>query len=460
MKKGDIIEIEMENMSFPNKAYGIYEEKKVFSKTNSIIGQKLRGKITKMRKDRAELGYIEILEKAPYEIDAECKHFEFCGGCTWQNIPYEKQLELKSKLVNRLLQDRVGRKEGFFGIVGSPVTFEYRNKMELTFGNSEINGPLTLGLHKRGSFYDIITVFDCKLMDGNFRKIIKATLELFAKDSLTFYHKKTHIGFLRNLIIRKGEFTGELLINLVTSSQSDYDMEKWSEMIMNLELDSKITGIIHTINDNISDTVNSEEERILYGERDFNEKILGLNFKISPYSFFQTNSLGAELLYSKVREFISDTKGKVIFDLFSGTGTIGQIVSKDAAYVYGIELIEEAVVKANENTRLNNIKNCEFIAGDVFEKLKDLSQREIVPDIIILDPPRPGVGNKALEKILEYETDKIIYVSCNPKTLATDLDVFIEHGYEVINGVCIDMFPHTPHVETVVELSKLKGMPV
>lgn len=453
MKKGEELEIEILDVKFPNKPYGILENKTVYPKSYNIPGQIIKGKIKKMRKDKIDLGNIEVIKKAHNEIEAKCKDFHICGGCTYQHLPYEAQLDLKEKQVKKLLNEKIEKSENFLGIVPSEKQFEYRNKMELTFGNSEKDGPLTLGLHKRGSFYDIITIDSCILMDEDFRKITNFTIDLFSKEDLSFYHKMSHEGFLRNLIIRKGEFTGELLINLVTSSQLDYDISRWKEGLLNLKLDKNIIGLIWTINDNISDAVNSEKELILYGNKDFHEKLLGYSFQISPYSFFQTNSSGAELLYLKVLEFISETENKIIFDLFSGTGTIGQIVSKKAKYVYGIELVEEAVEKANENAKLNGLNNCEFLAGDVFKKIDELKERNIEPDIIILDPPRAGVGEKALNKILDYDANEMIYVSCNPKTLALDLEIIIKRGYLVEKVICVDMFPNTPHVETCVLLS-------
>lgn len=454
MRKGEELEIEILDVKFPNKPYGVFENKTVYPKSYNIPGQIIKGKIKKMRKDKIELGNIEVLKKASNQIEPECKYFHMCGGCTYQHLPYEAQLDLKEQQVIKLLNERIDKKEKFLGIVPSQKQFEYRNKMELTFGNSEKDGPLTLGLHKRASFYDIITIDTCILMDEDFRKIANFTIDLFIKEDLSFYHKMSHEGFLRNLVIRKGEFTGELLINLVTSSQLDYDITKWKEGILNLKLDKNIIGLIWTINDNVSDAVNSDREIILHGNKDFHEKLLGYSFQISPYSFFQTNSSGAELLYTKVLEFISDTENKIIFDLFSGTGTIGQIVSKKASYVYGIELIEEAVEKANENAKLNKLNNCEFLAGDVFKKIDELKERDINPDIIILDPPRAGVGEKTLNKILAYDVNEIVYVSCNPKTLALDLEMIIKSGFSVEKVVCVDMFPNTPHVEVVCKLAR------
>ncbi len=277
---------------------------------------------------------------------------------------------------------------------------------------------------------------------------------------MPFYHKVSHEGYLRYLVIRKGDKTKELLVNLITSSQLTFDTSEWLESILGLKLSSKIAGVLHTLNDNISDTVNSEEETILYGSRDINEKIFDLNFRISPYSFFQTNSLGVEKLYEKVLDYVnqSNPENKVVFDLFSGTGTIGQVVSKmtNVSNVYGIEIVEEAVNKANENARLNGLNNCEFIAGDVFAKLDEFDKQGIEPDIIILDPPRAGVREKAITKILKYNVKNIVYVSCNPKSLVQDLRLLEINGYVAEKVCCVDMFPQTPHVETVVLMSKVK----
>ena len=459
MRKGEKLEIIIEGIDYPNKPYGFYGGKKVFPQGNAIIGQKVAGFVTKMRKDKIEIKRLEIIEKANNEIDPKCEYFNLCGGCTYQNLSYSDQLELKVSQVQKLLENNIKSKYVLEKTVESPTEFEYRNKMEFTFGNSEKDGPLTLGLHKKGSFFDIINVNECLLMDEDFRKILDFSVKYFEEKGLPFYHKVSHEGYLRYLVIRKGDKTKELLVNLITSSQLTFDTSEWLESILGLKLSSKIAGVLHTLNDNISDTVNSEEETILYGSRDINEKIFDLNFRISPYSFFQTNSLGVEKLYEKVLEYVnqSNPENKVVFDLFSGTGTIGQVVSKmtNASKVYGIEIVEEAVNKANENTRLNGLNNCEFIAGDVFAKLDEFDKQGIEPDIIILDPPRAGVREKAITKILKYNVKNIVYVSCNPKSLVQDLRLLEMNGYVAEKVCCVDMFPQTPHVESVVLMSRV-----
>ena len=459
MRKGEKLEIIIEGIDYPNKPYGFYNEKKVFPQGNAIIGQKVAGFVTKMRKDKIEIKRLEIIERASNEIDPKCEYFNLCGGCTYQNLSYSDQLELKVSQVQKLLENNIKSEYVLEKTVESPTEFEYRNKMEFTFGNSEKDGPLTLGLHKKGSFFDIINVNECLLMDEDFRKILDFSVKYFEVKGLPFYHKVSHEGYLRYLVIRKGDKTKELLVNLITSSQLTFDTSEWLQSILGLKLSSKIAGVLHTLNDNISDTVNSEEETILYGSRDINEKIFDLNFRISPYSFFQTNSLGVEKLYEKVLDYVnqSNPENKVVFDLFSGTGTIGQVVSKmtNASKVYGIEIVEEAVNKANENTRLNGLNNCEFIAGDVFAKLDEFDKQGIEADIIILDPPRAGVREKAITKILKYNVKNIVYVSCNPKSLVQDLRLLEMNGYVAEKVCCVDMFPQTPHVETVVLMSRV-----
>lgn len=461
MKKNDIIEMYIEGIDYPSKPYGYYEDKKAYTNINCIPGEKISGRIGKIKNNKIEIRDINILEKSPIGIKELCKVYNKCGGCSFQKLTYNKQLEIKVnniyKMVKNISPDTI-----FEEPIISPNDIKYRNKMEFSFGNEYIDGPTILGLHKKNSFHDIVEVSDCKLMDDNFVKIYKYTNEYFKSTNTSFYHRLSHKGYLRNLMIRKGDKTKEILVNLLTTSQIYKEIEnkiinEWLSGLLKLTLDSNIVGVLHTINDNLSDTMNSDEENIIYGVRDINERIFDLNFKISPYSFFQTNSLGIEKLYSKVIQYIDDIDAKIVFDLFSGTGTIGQIVSKKVEKVYGIEIIEEAVIKANENARINGITNAEFIAGDVFEKLDEFNEKNIIPDLIILDPPRMGVAEKTINKLLDYSVDNIVYVSCNPKTFVEDLIIFKNNGYELIKFVAVDMFSYTNHVECVCLLSRTEG---
>ncbi|QZY53725.1 23S rRNA (uracil(1939)-C(5))-methyltransferase RlmD [Crassaminicella profunda] len=450
MKKKDIIELKIQDLEFPLKGVGYYENKKIFVK-NAIPGQVVRILIKKVRKDHAEGKLLEVIERASTEVESFCEHFGNCGGCSYQTIPYEKQMKMKADLVKGLLDEAGIMGYEFLGIEPSPEVFAYRNKMEYSFGNEKKGGELNLGMHKKGKFRDVVTVDHCKIVDEDFNMILATMLNYFRGKDVPLYNNKTHEGYLRHFIVRKAKKTKEIVINLVTSTQITFDMTELVEIMKNLNLTGKLVGFIHTFNDNIADTVVNEHTKVLWGQDFFTEEILGLKFKISAFSFFQTNSLGAEKLYSMVLDFMGDADNKNVFDLYCGTGTIGQIVAKKAKTVMGIELIEEAVEAANKNAQMNGLKNCHFIAGDVLKKIDELTTK---PDIIILDPPRVGVHPKALKKVLAYRAPEIIYVSCNPRSLAENLIDVQKAGYKVKTVKCMDMFPHTPHVEAVVQLIK------
>ena len=461
MKKGQVVEGIVKEIQFPNKGMVEVEgeERKVIIK-NVLPGQKVRASVNKIRKGKAEGRLLEVLEKSQEEIESACPHFQDCGGCTYQNFPYEKQLELKASQVKALL-DPVCESYEFEGIKASPCQFGYRNKMEFSFGDEYKDGPLALGMHKRGSFYDIVTVKDCQIVDEDFRKILEAVLEFYQQQGAKYYHKLSHQGYLRHLLVRKAVKTEEILIDLVTTTQTEFcggeetdQLTELSALLQSLNLKGKIAGILHTQNDSLADVVQNDHTDILSGQDYFFEELLGLKFRISPFSFFQTNSLGAEVLYDTVRSYVGETKDKTIFDLYSGTGTIAQMLAPVAKHVIGIEIVEEAVEAAKENAKLNGLDNCTFIAGDV---LKAIDLVEEKPDFIVLDPPRDGIHPKALEKIIHFGVEQMVYISCKPTSLARDLEILQAHGYVPEKVCCVDMFPGTVHVETVVLLSQQKA---
>ncbi len=548
MKKGQVIEGIVSKVTFPNKGIVGCEEGQVEVK-GVLPGQKVEVMVQKVRHGRAEGRLLSVLERAPYEIEAQCLHAAECGGCSYQTMPYEEQLKLKEQQVLELMkpvmekQRRLERSaendgdrtndggdaeetvrglEGTFadmnvdgvvrgvdgtfadmdadevvsgdgeaavgtdrvvcgaedklnqrgcgrethtldfpeyeGIRKSPRQFGYRNKMEFTFGDEYKDGPLSLGMHKKGSFYDIVPVMGCRIVDEDYRKILRTVMDFAREQKLSFYHRLRHEGYLRHLLVRKAARTGELLIAVITTTQGEHgeDLRELSERLLALSLDGKIVGIVHTSNDYLADVVQSDATETLYGQDYFYEELSGLRFRISEFSFFQTNSLGAEVLYETAREFIGEIhtvhgRKPVIYDLYSGTGTIAQMMAPVAEQVIGVEIVEEAVLAARENAALNGLHNCKFIAGDV---LKVLDEIEVQPDFIILDPPRDGIHPKALKKIIDYGVERLIYISCKPTSLARDLEVFLDMGYRVERMCCVDMFPGTVHVETVVLLSK------
>ena len=457
MKKGEIYEGVIEKVDFPNKGIVMVGDQKVTVK-NGMPGQRVRFMINKKRSGRAEGRLLEVLEKSSLETrEPVCNIFPECGGCMYQTMSYENQLEMKERQVRELLDGALnGTEYQWEGIHGSPIEFAYRNKMEFSFGDAYKDGPLTLGLHKKGSTYDVLTANDCKLVHEDMTKILTCVHEYFLKRNVSYYKKMQHTGYLRHLLLRRGVTTGEILVHVITTSQEEHNLESLKEELLALPLEGKIVGIMHIINDSLSDVVQSDETRILYGQDFFYETLLGLRFKISTFSFFQPNSLAAEVLYSVVRQYIGDTKDKVVFDLYSGTGTIAQLAASVADEVIGVEIVEEAVEAAKENAALNNLGNCKFIAGDVLKVLDDLTEK---PDVIILDPPRDGIHPKALPKILSYGVDHIVYISCKATSLARDLPAFLAAGYKVEKACCVDQFCQTVHVETVVLLSQLKQKP-
>ena len=514
MKKGQVFEAKVERVDFPNKGIVQTGEGTVIVK-NSLPGQIIKLSINKVRKGKAEGRLLEVLKKSPLETGLPCSHFGVCGGCTYLSLPYEEQLKIKEEQVKRLLDGVLQRQESGWtweGIKGSPVAYEYRNKMEFSFGDEVKDGPLALGMHKRGSFYDVVTVGDCRIVDGDYRLILETVLEYFGSRGVSYFHKLTHKGYLRHLLVRKASRTGEILVALVTTSQmvvqrvsedenmyasmcddvddsqeesmydrdetpsgekmcscevrgdqrtaEDYEkqlLQGFLECLLALEHEGKLSGrfagILHIVNDSQADVVKSDRTEVLYGQEYFYEELLGLRFKISTFSFFQTNSHGAEVLYETAREYVGDLSGgsdkpdKIVYDLYSGTGSIAQLMAPVAKKVIGVEIVEEAVEAARRNAAENGLENCEFIAGDVLKVLDGIVEK---PDLIILDPPRDGIHPKALLKIISYGVERIIYISCKPTSLVRDLEVFLESGYQVERAVAVDQFPWTANVEAVI----------
>ena len=490
-------EATVERVDFPGRGIAQTGEGAVTVK-NSLPGQKIKFGISKVRNGKAEGRLLEVLEKSPLETAAPCSHFGMCGGCTYLSLPYEEQLGVKEGQVKRLLDVCLeGQKEDWTweGIKGSPKVYGYRNKMEFTFGDEQKDGPLTLGMHKRGSFYDVVTVEDCQIVDEDYRRILNRVRDYFASypsgGGIRYYHRMRHEGYLRHLVVRKAGRTGEILVALVTSSQDPWGnlmamrdgdeagrepnmrhvqtdmteeglLQGFLDSLLELErsgsLEGHFAGILHIVNDSLADVVQGDSIKVLYGQDYFYEELLGLRFKVSVFSFFQTNSFGAEVLYQTAREYVGDlgcgaegVPDKVVYDLYSGTGTIAQVMASAAQRVIGVEIVEEAVRAAVRNAEENGLDNCTFIAGDVLKVLDTIVEK---PDYIILDPPRDGIHPKVLPKILSYGVERIVYIYCNPTSLVRDLVEFQKGGYQVRRACCIDMFPHTANIETVCLLSR------
>ena len=468
MKKGTIFEGIVERVNYPNKGIVRTEDGEITVK-NVLPGQRVRCSVTKSRKDHAEGRLLEVLEKAPQETGKVCKNFGICGGCTYLSLDYETQKAIKEGQIKGALDRALSEQVTPYvweGVQESPNKYEYRNKMEFTFGNEYKDGPLTLGMHKRGSFFDVVPVEDCLIVDGDYRLILKTVREYFTEKGISFFHRMTHEGYLRHLLVRKSKAENTILVALVTTTQITDDAELIDGFVKQLlaleeKLSGKFAGILHILNDSPADVVQSDRTDILYGKDGFGEKLLGLDFQVSTFSFFQTNSAGAEVIYKTVQRYVESAglvkneentgKKPVVFDLYSGTGTITQLMAPVAEKVIGVEIVEEAVEAAKRSAKANHLENCVFIAGDVLKALDEVKDR---PDFIILDPPREGIHPKALPKILDYGVQNLVYVSCKLSSLINDLKVFHERGYEVIKATAVDQFPWTANVETVVLLSK------
>jgi 23S rRNA (uracil-5-)-methyltransferase RumA len=446
-RKKKIVEFEIIDTIFPNKSIGKYEDKTIICK-GGLKGQKVKVALGRKRKDYIEGKILEVLERSPIETETGCPHYPVCGGCTYQKLTYDKELKLKENQVLAIFEKEGIKDLNFLGIEKSPVVSGYRNKMEYTFGDEEKDGPLSLGLHRKGKFYEVVEVTGCNIVERDFTIILREVLNYFREKEVPHYNKRNHIGVLRHLVVRKALSTGEIIINLVTSSQGKIDTEEFKNRLVNCkEIEGNIVGILYTKNDNLSDAVKVDELNLIYGRDYVIEEILGLKFKISPFSFFQTNTLGAEKLYSIVKDFVGNEKNNIVYDLYSGTGTIAQILSPICEKVIGIEIVEEAVEMARENAKLNGLNNVEFIAGDVLKEVDNLKE---TPDLIIIDPPREGIHPKAINKIIDFNPKTFVYISCNPVTLVRDLKVFLERGYKIDKAKCMDMFPRTVHVESII----------
>ena len=451
IKKHQEIVLNIEKNKFYEIGSGTFDGEEILVR-GALKGQKVSARVTKF-KNGINAKLLEVVEHADYEISPACGQFENgCGGCVFQNITLAKEAELKQEMLAGLLADAGYELSAFYPALSTDA---YRNKMEFSFGDDEKGGKLKLGMRKRGNYYSVSDASSCLIAPADFGKIVNKTAEFFAGNDISFFHRGSGQGLLRNLVLRKSFAENKILVNLIISEeQVSGILSGYADELLKLELSGEISGIICTVCTARSDSVKADKTSLLYGQEYLYEEIMGLRFKISPFSFFQTNTDGASRLYSGLLDFLGDISGKVAFDLYCGTGTIAALLAGNAKKVYGIELVEEAVLAARENAAINKLTNCTFLAGDVLKVLSELSEK---PDIIVIDPPREGLHPKALANVISLGAEKIIYVSCKPTSLVRDLAVLCESGYEAERIAGYDMFPRTGHVETVVLLSKLKS---
>ena len=456
LKKKETASGIVERVDYPNR--GIVrgpEGEKVLVK-NVLPAQTVTFGVSKAREGHYEGRLLSVDRPSPMETaEKACGAFPDCGGCLYQTIPYDKQLDLKKEQILRLFSGIRGIEGAVFdGIIPSPTEICYRNKMEFSFGDAYPGGPLLLGLHKRGTTYDIMDAGDCALVTEEVRGVLRAVLEYCREKELPHYHKKTHTGFLRHLLVRQSATDGRILLCIVTSSQEEHDFSGLARRLLALPV--RFAGLWHGINDLKADAVQCGKLICLYGEDHLTEEMLSLHFRLSLFSFFQTNTKAAERLYAKVREYMlqyAEEGGRkpVLYDLYSGTGTIAQILAPAAEEVYAIELNEDAVRAAVRNAAENGIENVHFLCGDVGKMLEEIPAK---PDFIVVDPPREGLLPKALEKVSGYGAGHVIYISCKATSFARDMTVFASRGYRIERFALCDLFPMTPHVECVTLMTR------
>lgn len=454
-----IKQVKIIEMKLPNFSIGEDENNNLYRFKGGVLGQTVLIKSGKKKAGYISGKIIEIVKKSDLETLESGYDLNEMAGNKFENIPYEEEIKIKSEIINKLYKEINWNKDIKLNL--SPIVKEYRNKMEYTFGDEYKDGPLILGMHKTGKFYEIAEHSGGSIANEDFDKIRSFTQDYFRERGLKHHHKTRHTGELKFFVIRYSFYENELMINLVTNSSekiTDELLKDYAQKIFNINLKGKITSFYHTISDSISDAIKPDKIIKIAGKDYLTEKINGLLFRISPFSFFQPNPKGAENLYNKALEFAGNIENKKVYDLYSGTGTISQIFAKKANKVIGVEIVEEAVEKARENSKLNNLNNTEFIAEDVLmelDKLREKQELEGSPDIIVVDPPRAGIHSDAIKKIISTKANTIVYISCNPVTQVEDLKIFIEEGYRIEKIEAFDQFPRTMNVETVALLSKL-----
>jgi 23S rRNA (uracil1939-C5)-methyltransferase len=448
------------------KALAKVEGKVIFIE-GAVPGDVVDVLLTRNKKDWAEGRVQQIHSFSPERVVPFCIHFGICGGCKWQMLPYEKQLEYKEQEVRDVVK-RIGKLPDVtvLPILGAEKDIYYRNKLEFTFSNKKYLSKKdletlgkdewpggALGYHVPKLYDKIIDITECWLMD-EVNNIIRNSLREFAdKNKYSYYNIKEHKGFLRNVIIRYCT-TGELMVNLVFGNEDRKEIEKISNFL--LEKVPAITTLVYTINQKWNDSLHDLEPITFFGKGFVTEKLGEFNFKISPKSFFQTNTKQAEVLYNVVKDFASLKGNETVYDLYCGTGSIGIFLSKKAKEIIGVDVIEEAIMDAKENADLNHISSASFYTGDVIEICNDkFFSSHGTADVVIVDPPRAGLHPKLIGKLLEIASGKIVYVSCNVATQARDLQLLSEQ-YVVEKIQPVDMFPHTHHIESVALLSLKK----
>jgi len=465
MQKGDEIVLTIESLSGDGKTVA-RQNGMVFFVEDAVPGDTVRARIWKLKKSYTEARAIELIKPSVNRVQPRCKHFGICGGCQWQNLSYETQLQSKRQQVVDAFE-RIG---GFHNpevlpVIGCESPYFYRNKMEFTFSGhrwftdeemlrtEEQERELALGLHVPQRYDKVVNIEECWLQSEGSSAIVNTVRDVCQKLNLSVYSTKTHEGYLRHLVIREGKRTGEVMVNLVTTYELHDSMQNITNTL--LKQFPEITTIVNNITERKSMVAFGDRENVYHGAGFITERLGAFTFRISANSFFQTNTLQAERLYEVVKEFAELHPADVVYDLYSGTGTIAIYLSDNVERVIGIEVVESAIADAERNAELNTIANCYFLQGDLKETLtkeSELLKEHARPTIVVADPPRSGMHPNVIKQIVKLSPLRVVYVSCNPATQARDARLLADGGYALQRIQPLDMFPHTDHVEAVALL--------
>jgi 23S rRNA (uracil1939-C5)-methyltransferase len=415
-----------------------------------LPGDTVRARITKVKRSHAEAVAVEVVEPSAERVDAPCAHFPACGGCRFQDLGYDAQLDAKQEQVREALR-RIG------GIADPPVQpivpaesqFFYRNKLEYSFAATP-EGP-ALGFHRAGRWDEVLEIDKCWLTTDLGNAIRSAVRDWAREERLEAYDQAEHTGYLRHLVVREGRNTAQALVQLVTAAGERFDRDQFVEVLRRFP---EVRSIHWAVNETPAEVTNLPTT-LLWGDEAIEEELCGLRFRVRPNAFLQTNTAMAEVLYALAGEFAGLTGGETVYDLYSGIGTIGLTLASRALTVWGVDVSEESVACAIENAELNGVTNAAFFAGETADSLAELSERAGPPDVVVVDPPRAGLSSKAVRRLGRLEAPKIVYVSCNPTTLAGNVkELAASWGYRLERVRPVDMFPHTPHVESVSLLTR------
>jgi 23S rRNA (uracil1939-C5)-methyltransferase len=448
VRPDDELDLRIESLAYGGNGVARLNGFVVFVR-RGLPGDVVRARVTRVKRNHAEALALEVVEAGAPRVEAPCEHYPACGGCRFQDLAYDSQLEAKAGQVEEALR-RIGRVDDppLEPIVPAESPFHYRNKMEYSF-TATPDGP-ALGFHRAGRWDEVLDIRKCWLTTDLGNAIREAARDWARGQRLEAYDQAEHTGFLRHLVVREGRNTGQTLVQLVTAP----GMLDTDSFVAALERFPEVRSIHWSVNDRPAEVTNLPTQ-LLHGADAIEEELCGLRFRVRPNAFLQTNTAMAERLYELVREFAGLTGEESVYDLYCGIGTIGLTLARDALTVWGIEASEESVACALENAELNGIANAAFYAGEVGESLDDLSERAGAPDVAVVDPPRAGLSGKALRRLARLEPSRIVYVSCNPTTLAGNVkELEAEWGYRLIRARPVDMFPHTPHIETVALLER------